>query len=66
MGDEIKILNFEKLTKDYILNELLINNLDKKDVDQYLDLISYINEGYHIYNVETNKGSYFLHIKSDD
>lgn len=66
MADDLKILSADVITKDYVLNELNNNNLTQKEVDDLLDIISSINEGYHVYNVKTSKGDYFLFIEEDD
>lgn len=64
--DDLKILGADVITKDYVLSKLNNNNLTQKEVDDLLDILSSINDGYHVYNVKTSNGDYFLFIEDDD
>lgn len=43
----------------------LNNSLSKEEIDEYLDIISAINEGQSVFNLITNKGEYLLYVKGD-
>ena len=58
-----EILNSEKITKEIVLEELNCNNLSKEEIDEYLDIISAINDGHFVYSVTTNVGEYLFFIK---
>jgi len=60
-----EILNSQEITKDIALTELSNINLSKDEVDEYLDIITAINDNQKVFNVTTNKGKYLLYIKED-
>lgn len=59
-----EILNSERITKEAVLKELNNENLSKEEVDEYLDIISAINEGQFVYIVTTNIGEYLFFVNS--
>lgn len=62
---EEEILDIKILTKDMIINDLKLD-LSKKEIDEYLDILSDINDGQFVFNVITNNDEYLLIIKGDE
>lgn len=62
---EEEILSIKLLTKDMIINDLKLD-LSKKEIDEYLDILSAINDGQFVFNVITNNDEYLLIIKDDE
>ena len=61
-----KILNSEEITKEMAINSLHdSNDLSQEERDEFLDIISAINDGQFVYNLTTNKGEYLLFIDGD-
>ena len=61
-----KILNSKEITKKIALNELSYASiLHQDEINEYLDIISAINNDEIVYNITTNKGEYLLFIKGD-
>lgn len=61
-----EILSSEEITKDMALKELSYASiLTQEEVDEYLDIISAINDGQSVYNLVTNKGEYLLYVKGE-
>ena len=58
-----EIINSEEITKEIALNELTNTNLSKDEVNEYLDIITAINDGLLVYNLLTNNGEYLLFIE---
>jgi hypothetical protein len=58
-----EILNSERITKEIVLTELNNENLSKEEIDEYLDIISAINEGQFVYSITTNIGEYLFFVK---
>ena len=59
-----EILNSERITKEAVLKELNNENLSKEEVDEYLYIISAINEGQFVYIVTTNIGEYLFFVNN--
>jgi hypothetical protein len=63
---KMKILSSEKITKKIVYKELSCSTiLTKEETNEYLDIISAINNGESVYNLITNKGEYLFYIKND-
>lgn len=62
---KIELLNSELITKEMAMNELNNLELSKEEIDEYLDIITAINEGQSVYNITTNHGDYLFFIKSE-
>lgn len=62
---KIELLNSELITKEMAMNELNNSELSKEEIDEYLDIITAINEGQSVYNITTNHGDYLFFIKCD-
>jgi len=66
MKKKTEILKTEEITKEMALKELSKSyKLSKEEIDEYLEIITAINEGHSIYNLTTNKGEYLLYVKND-
>ena len=60
-----EILNSEEITKEMALEELSHKEfMSKEEIDEYLDILTAINEGQAVYNLITNKGEYLLFVDS--
>jgi hypothetical protein len=61
-----EVLKSEEITKDMALKELSKScRLSKEEIDEYLEIITAINEGQAVYNLTTTKGEYLLYVKND-
>ena len=61
-----KIIKTEKITKEMALKELSNScRLSKEEIDEYLEIITAINEGHIVYSITTNKGEYLMYAKND-
>jgi len=60
-----EIIKSEKITKDMALYELSNNDLSKDEIDEYLEIITAINEGLYVYNLTTTNGEYLLYAKDE-
>lgn len=59
-----EIFSSEEITKEMALKELeCACTLTQEEIDEYLDIISAINEGQSVYNLVTNRGEYLLYVK---
>lgn len=47
------------------MNELYNSTLSQDETDEYLDIISAINDGQVVYNIETDQGDYLFFIKGE-
>lgn len=61
----VEILNSEEITKEMAMNELYNSTLSQDEKDEYLDIISAINDGQVVYNIETDQGDYLFFIKGE-
>ena len=60
-----EILCFEEITKDVAVSALsYITLLTQEEINEYLDIISAINNGSYVFNIMTNKGEYLFFIKN--
>lgn len=60
------ILGSEQITKDSILEQFKLPDLSKDEIDEYLDIITAINNGQLVYNISTNNGDYLIFIDKYD
>ena len=61
-----EVLKSEEITKDMALKELSNScRLSKEEIDEYLEIITAINDGQIVYNLTTTKGEYLLYVKND-
>ena len=62
---KVELLNSELITKEKALDELNNSELSKDEIDEYLDIITAINDGQTVYNIITNQGDYLFFIKGE-
>jgi hypothetical protein len=61
-----EILKSEEITKEMAINELSFASiLTEAEVNEYLDILSAINNGESVFNLTTNKGEYLLFVKGE-
>lgn len=60
-----EIIKSEEITKEMALKELRTPDLSKDEIDEYLEIITAINEGQFVYNLTTTKGEYLLFVQGD-
>jgi hypothetical protein len=60
----IKVLYTEVITKKNAL-EYIKKTKDKSEVDEYLDIISALNNGLDVFNIVTTDGEYLMFLKPD-
>ncbi len=61
-----EILNSEEITKENAIFELSQSEfLSKDEIDEYLEIITAINDGQKVYNLITNKGEYLLFVQGN-
>lgn len=60
-----KILSSEEITMKIALNEIKNPNLSKKEIDEYLDIISAINKDQIVYNISTIDGNFLIYIEKE-
>ena len=60
-----EILNSEKITKEMAMYDLSTLKLSHDETDEYLDIISAINDGQTVYNVTTDNGNYLFFVKGE-
>ena len=66
MTKKTEVLKSEEITKEMALKELSKScELSKEEIDEYLEIITAINEGQVVYNLTTTKGEYLLYVKND-
>jgi hypothetical protein len=61
----LQILNSEKITKEMAIHELYVSNLSQNETDEFLDIISAINDGQSVYNIITDNGNYLFFIEGE-
>lgn len=60
---EVKVLDIKQITRDFIKKQLHDSeNLSKKEIDEYLDMLSAINKKQFVYNINTPQGDFILYI----
>lgn len=62
---DLKLYGSELITKDMAMKELSNSELTQDEINEYLDIISAINEGQQVFNISTNRGDYLFFIKGD-
>lgn len=63
---ETEILKSEEITKEIAVKELsMAYALNQAEINEYLDIISAINNGEKVFNLTTNKGEYLLYVRGD-
>lgn len=62
---DLKLYSSELITKDMVMKELSNSELTQDEINEYLDIISAINEGQQVFNISTNRGDYLFYIKGD-
>lgn len=66
MTKKTEVLKSEEITKEMALKVLSKScELSKEEIDEYLEIITAINEGQFVYNLTTTKGEYLLYVKND-
>jgi hypothetical protein len=62
-----EIIDSQEITREMIIYELTypLSNLSNEEVDEYLDILSAIDNGESVYNLVTNNGEYLLFVKGD-
>jgi hypothetical protein len=60
----VKVLYTEVITKKNAL-EYIKKTKDKSEVDEYLDIISALNNGNDVFNIVTTDGEYLMFLKPD-
>ena len=66
MKKKTEIFKTEQITKEMALKELSKSyRLSKEEIDEYLEIITAINDGQTVYNLITNNGEYLLYAKND-
>lgn len=60
-----EIIKSEEITKEMALKELRTPDLSKDEIDEYLEIITALNEGQFVYNLTTTKGEYLLFVQGN-
>jgi hypothetical protein len=62
-----EIIDSQEITRKQVIYELTypMCELTKEEVDEYLDILSAIDNGESVYNLITNKGEYLLFVKGN-
>lgn len=60
---DIKILKLKQITKQMAIDKLKSpDDLEFEQIDEYLDVISAVNNEQLVYNISTSNGDYILFI----
>jgi len=57
---KVRILELSQITKEIVTSKLSEKNLDLDMIDEYLDILSAINNNQSVYNISTTEGDYIL------
>jgi len=61
-----EIISSEPIIREVVIQELThCACLTKDEINEYLDILSALDNGELVYNLTTNKGEYLLYVKGD-
>ena len=62
-----EIITSEQITKELVVKELThsVVNLTRDEINEYLDILTAINNDEVVFSIKTNKGEYLLYIKKE-
>jgi len=64
---EVKILDLRQITKENAYFELkTLNSSESDKIDEYLDILSVINNGQLVYRVTTSIGEFVLYVTAKE
>jgi len=60
-----EIIKSERITKVMAIKELKSCKLSKDEIDEYLEILTAINDGKFVYSLTTTKGEYLLYVEKE-